>query len=100
MPSGLFGQPYIDEMDSYEGVPQAIFESLKLYVTQRVPTGSFLNAVLCNDLFDACGRADPYSAAALPKICELIYNRCPAECFGSQEKVDAWLEARVTIKGD
>ena len=37
---------------------QAIIESLEMYKLHKRPTGGFLHAVLCNDFFRACEKAD------------------------------------------
>lgn len=77
-----------------DSVPVLVRESLQRYAEHRVPVGGFLTAVLANDLFEACGRADEYNAPCLPAICVYIYNTLPAISWGSPEKVRAWLERR------
>jgi len=66
-------------------------ESLGRYVEHRIPTGSFLQAVLENDLMGAMGQADETSRENLFSICLLVYNEIPSNCHGSPEKVTAWL---------
>ena len=74
-------------------IPEHIKASIDRYVSDKVPTGQFLRAVLSNDLFDALGRADEFSRDALPEICSYIYNEVPGSCWGSPEKVKEWLES-------
>lgn len=69
----------------------AIIESLKAYVEQKRPTGGFLYAVLSNDLFRACEKADDINRHILFDITSYIYNNLPTACHGSKEKVDKWL---------
>ena len=57
-----------------------------------LPTGSFLRAVLENDLMRAVGHADPESLAALKAICQFIYHELPGSCHGNPVKVQHWLE--------
>lgn len=76
------------------GCPQEIVESLKLYVEKRVPTGGFLEAVLKNDLCEALGRADKVNSRLLKSIVMYVYWEIPGNCWGSEEKVDAWLNSR------
>ena len=64
--------------------------SIDRYVSDGVPTGGFLQAVLENNLFEAVGRADHSSLANLQAICRYVYNEVPAPCWGSPGKVDAW----------
>lgn len=68
-----------------------IKHSLKLYVEHKISTGSFLEAVLSNDLFDAVGRADATNVKQLDDIVKYIYNELPSNCWGSREIVREWL---------
>jgi len=74
-------------------VPAAIRSSLQRYAEEHVPTGGFLRAVLENDLMETLARADKDNRAALLAICLFVYNELPASCWGSPDKVRAWLEA-------
>lgn len=65
--------------------------SLRRYIDQRIIPGQFLQAVLSNDLCDACGRADDENMANLPAFAAYLYNEAPSACWGSPEKVAAWV---------
>lgn len=69
-------------------------ESINDYVKNGVPTGGFLKAVLENNLSESMGRADESSHENLFSICEYIYCYVPMECWGSPEKVLAWLKKK------
>lgn len=71
-----------------------IKESLKRYTDHKIMTGSFLQAVLENNLFEAIGRADAYNQVRLKEICEYIYNELPSNCWGSKEIVTEWLSKK------
>lgn len=71
-------------------IPRAPKVGIDNYVDTGCPTGSFLYAVLSNDLFEAVARADSDNRLALASICEYIYNYTPNTCHGSPEKVAAW----------
>ncbi len=75
-------------------IPQNTKEGLDRYVNDRIPTGSFLYAVLTNDLFEATGRADNNNKGALFQICQYIYNELPSGCWGSPEIVKEWLREK------
>lgn len=83
-------------------IPDYMMPGLTRYVEQGIEPGSFLYAVLCNDLKDACGRADENNLANLPAYAAWIYNEAPAQCHGSPERVQAWIEsfeqARETVE--
>lgn len=67
-------------------IPERIKRSIDAYVTHRQPVGGFLQAVLSNQLFEAVGRADNESMAALREIIQYIYNEIPAKSWGSPLK--------------
>jgi len=68
-----------------------IKDSLDRYVSDGVPTGGFLYAVLTNNLMDAFGRADEENRYDLFDICSYVYNKMPGSCWGSKEIVDEWI---------
>lgn len=69
-----------------------IKDSLDLYAKHGCPTGGFLAAVLSNDLKDACARADSDNRHAIFDIVSYIYNNLPSGCWGSRERVRAWID--------
>lgn len=69
-------------------------ESIARYVEKGVPTGSFLEAVLSNDLFAALGRGDETSRTHLQELVRHIYWNVPSGCHGSPQKVTAWIRHR------
>ena len=70
---------------------QEIIESLDRYVQHHCPTGDFLRAVLENDLLGACERADDINRYRLREIVRYCYNKLPAGCWGSKQRVKDWL---------
>lgn len=75
------------------GVPLGLREGLVQYCAARRPMGSFLTAVVKNDLKDAVGRADEVSIRHFGEIVGFLYNYAPGPCWGSPAAVEAWLEA-------
>lgn len=73
-------------------IPWHMHGAVKRYIMDGVQPGSFLTAVLENDLFGAYGRADLVNAKALPEYVQFIYSYAPAACWGSPSKVKAWIE--------
>lgn len=73
------------------GVPENLREGLQEYIAIRRPVGGFLTAVLSNDLGGACGRIDVDARPHLFDVVFFLYNYAPAMCWGSPEKVAAWL---------
>ncbi len=79
-------------MNARDKVPEHTIGGLDRYVEQRIAPGSFLQAVLENNLSEAMGRADHINRPALYDIVCYIYNDLPSTCWGSPEKVQAWLK--------
>ena len=73
------------------GLPEDVLDTLKLYVFKRLRPGDFLTAVLSNDLQSAVGHADDKRMESLRRIVQFVYNDLPGACWGSPEKVRAWL---------
>ena len=76
----------------YVAIPQLTIDALIRYAQKGIPTGSFLMGVLTNNFSEAVGRADEHNRLALYPIHVFIYNEMPADCWGSVEKVQKWIE--------
>jgi len=79
-------------------IPPYMRESLIAYVEEHRPIGSFLQAVLENNLYQTFGRADSDNVKNIPAYVNFLYWHVPSICWGSPAKVKAWLESR--IKGE
>ena len=73
-------------------VPESVKDGLNEYVKDRNISSSFLLACLENDLMGAVSRADFTNRGHLVDIMRYIYWELPSNCWGSKEKVAAWLE--------
>lgn len=69
-----------------------MLDALRRYVDDHCPVGDFLTSVICNDLREACGRADEDNLRNLPAFVAYLYNEAPSPCWGSKEKMQKWLE--------
>lgn len=79
---------------SYEKIKPSILEGINAYVHQHCPPGGFLRVVLENDLQGAYTRADEENLAGLREIVQYLYWEVPHLCWGSPQKVEAWLEVK------
>jgi len=85
--------------DKYSDVQERIKAELSRWVYLAVPPGDFLTAVLRNNLKEAYARADEENLKALGAILRYLYWEVPAKCWGSEEKVDKWIEKKEADKG-
>ena len=77
---------------SYPAAPVRIINAILCHVRWRRPCGGFTTALLSNDL-SAVLRADKDSLAGIKDLVMFVHNEVPAQCWGSPEKVSAWLAA-------
>ena len=80
-------------------LPEHMRESARAYVEVGRPPGSFLRAVLTNDLIESFGRADHINQQCMFGWATWLYNECPGNAWGSPEAVEAWI-ARGGLEGD
>ena len=73
-------------------VSAEMVEALENYVHQRFAPGGFLEAVICNNFKEACGRADGFNIRNLPAFAAYLYNEMPSPSQGSPEAYEAWLK--------
>jgi hypothetical protein len=66
--------------------------ALDSYIKHGVPLeDEFLRAVVFNDLFGACARADQCDINVIPVYVNYLYNEAPALCHGSPQAYQGWL---------
>jgi hypothetical protein len=83
------GLPRVD----YEEIGH-LADRLEAYARDGYPPNAFLRAVLENDLFSAVEKADMRNTLILPQLITFVYRELPAACWGSPEKVTAWIQAK------
>lgn len=75
-------------------IPQDMIETLKLYVENKIPPGSFTLSVLQGNLFNALGLADEYWKYHLYDLASYIVSKLPYNCYGSELQVLTWLKRK------
>lgn len=75
----------------YSRLPEHMQEGFRLYIERGIPGGSFMTAVLSNDLMGAFGRADEINRARLFETCVFLRSEAPIGCYGSPEHVKDWI---------
>lgn len=77
------------------GISRELEQGLRRYRDQRVRPGSFLLAVLQNDLTNAALHADLENRLNLDQIVRCCIVELPYQSWGSREAVAQWLEERA-----
>ena len=63
------------------------------YVNDGVPQGSFLTALICNDLKGVFAYADDENYENLPAFIMYFHWVVPANIWGNKDKMQAWIKA-------
>lgn len=83
-------------------IPEHMHEGVIAYFRYGRPCGSFLQAVISNDLAEAVRRGDQANLRALASYIILFANCAPIGSWGSPDNYDGWLqkgrEAREAAK--
>lgn len=87
----------VNGSNGYSLLPEHMQESMMLYITQGVPVGSFLRAVLCNDLAAAAANADEVNQRYLFNYAMFLHNHAPLLCHGSAENYERWIHMQGLI---
>lgn len=72
-------------------IPQRTIDTIDDYYKRGLQPGSFVRAVLENDLKAAFSCADMENRLAMFDIVQYVYNNLPIGCYGSPKLVDEWL---------
>jgi hypothetical protein len=72
-----------------------MIESIRDYVNHGAEPGSFLSAVICNNLKEAVACADDTNLANLPAFVSFFYNEVPSNIWGTSEKMIRHMAAKA-----
>ena len=82
-------------------IPERMMPGIRLYVEHGLQPGSFLSAIIQNNLSEAVGRADTENLKNIPAFVAYFYNECPNDCWGSPEKMKSWMKSFQSLaKGE
>jgi hypothetical protein len=79
-------------------IPDYMMPGLLRYVEHGILPGSFLQAVLRNDFREVVSRADDLNLQNLRAYSVYLYNEAPGACYGSPEKVAAWVALKAAAR--
>lgn len=79
-------------------LPESCREGLLLYLRFGLRPGTFLTAVLSNDLKGACASADDVNKLALYDYVFVLYNCAPLAAWGSPEAVTDWIQRGTELR--
>jgi hypothetical protein len=74
----------------WDDIPDHCKEGLRGYIEKGEPVGSFLSALLSNDLRKTYEKADDTNIGRIKNYLMFLYNEAPSECWGSPDKYAGW----------
>lgn len=77
----------------YSILPKHMQDAMRRYMEDGIPPGSFLEAVLSNDLLGALSRADHVNVSLLYAYGEFLYTEAPILSYGCKDRYKAWIES-------
>lgn len=83
----------IREQLNRSNVPNHMHDGIVLWLMDGILPGSFMTAILENNLSEACNRADEMNRYRLYDFVFFLYNYAPISSWGSHDKVYAWARA-------
>ena len=75
----------------FSKVPEHTQEALERYFLYGIEPGSFLQAVLSNDLYSAVARADTWNRTAIADIVTWIAHNAPDGSWGHPDYYREWV---------
>jgi hypothetical protein len=74
-----------------KSIPAHMMIAINDYINHGLEPGSFLTAVICNDLRGVVGQADAENILLLREYVSYFYNEAPCDCWGSRIRMDKWI---------
>ena len=87
-------------MSEFGRIPERMHGGLTRWIEQGIPPGDFLQAVIKNDLAEACRRADDENQHLLFDYIKYFYNHAPPQCWGSEKNFKAWVESKKRVRDE
>lgn len=71
-------------------IPDYMWDGIADYILRGTPPGSFLRAVITNNLKEAAFQADDTNRNLLYNYATLFYWHAPSNCWGTTENYNEW----------
>ena len=78
-----------------DNLPARMIPGLIRYIEDGILPGDFLQAILRNDLKEACAHADDENQGLIFQYVFALHNYAPSACWGSPAHVADWIEQRT-----
>ena len=75
-------------------IPDRMMNGITRYIEHGTKPGSFLEAIIINDLSSAVANADDENIGNIPAYVAYFYNHTPQGCWGSDAKMQNWMDKK------
>lgn len=75
-------------------ISDRMMPGIKRYIEDGIQPGRFLTAIIQNNFSEVCGQADDENIQNLPAYAAYFYNEAPSDCWGTKEKMTAWMDLK------
>jgi len=79
---------------NYFLIPEHMINPVKRYLERGLRPGSFLTAILENNLVESVAQADNINITQIVQWANFLWNEMPAFSWGSKENVEAWIKKK------
>ncbi|MGD8305123.1 MAG: hypothetical protein PVF17_00585 [Ignavibacteria bacterium] len=83
---------YMIDLNDLDQFPEMTAYSLRNYLNFGTKPGSFLTALLANDLKNAVTKADDENILLIREYVRWLIFNAPDESWGTYDKVNAWIK--------
>ncbi len=88
----IYGESFSEKWaDELHVIPKHMIPSLVRYMLWGIRPGEFLTALLQGNFFECLKKADDLNKHALYEYGSFLYRAAPPDCFGTPDKVRAWI---------
>ena len=81
-------------------IPDRMMDGINRYIEHGTKPGSFLEAIITNDLGSAVANADDENIGNIPAYVAYFYNHTPQNCWGNAEKMHNWMDSKWAEQHD
>ena len=82
----------------YCTIKRSTIESINNYIEHGWEPGSFVSAVLANNLMESMGCADLENRLTIFAICSYVHNEIPGLAHGSYERIEEYRNNLLKMK--
>ncbi len=80
-------------------ITQPCYESIKMYIEKGCEPGSFITAIIENDLQRSVSSADHMNIKLIPEYVKFFQWYAPSKCWGYKGAVEDWIKILKDEKG-